>query len=186
MNGNGLKTSLFSEIEDEQLGSLFEAACRSLLAKEAAEYRNHQYRLKDEYCPFIHVLNDADYTVKLSKFDEQAKEQNISCHVSKFGTYSHELLFDEQVHRIKKMDSTNGVLSKTYEFLNVIDAEDHKESMITLTSTEFEWLLEGASDTPAYLKEFLDKHDHQEDVTRFVNDLALRKRKNGYADAAGL
>lgn len=175
--GMALKQAYFPEIEDEQLGALFEAACRSLLAKDAAEYRNHQYRLKDEYCPFIHVLNDADYTVKLSKFDEQGKEQNISCHVSKFGTYSHELLFDEQVHRIKKMDSTNGLLSKTSEFLNIIDAEDHKESLISLTSTEFELLLEGASDTPTHLKEFLDKHDHQEDVTRFVNDLALRKGK---------
>ncbi|MCY9375339.1 hypothetical protein MOF34_09370 [Bacillus sp. T17B1] len=175
--GMALKQAYFPEIEDEQLGALFEAACRSLLAKDAAEYRNHQYRLKDEYCPFIHVLNDADYTVKLSKFDEQGQEQNVSCHVSKFGTYSHELLFDEQVHSIKKMDSSDGLLSKTSEFLNIIDAEDNIESIITLTSTEFELLLEGASDTPTHLKEFLVKHEHQEDITRFVNDLASRKGK---------
>ncbi|NEU03026.1 hypothetical protein G3563_29135, partial [Escherichia coli] len=50
-------------------------------------------------------------------------------------------------------------------------------SIVTLTSNEFEKLLEGASDNPSYLKEFLEKHDHQEDVTRFANDLALRKGK---------
>ncbi|AKE22650.1 MULTISPECIES: hypothetical protein [Bacillus] len=175
--GMALKQAYFPEIEDEQLGALFEAACRSLLAKDAAEYRNHQYRLKDEYCPFIHVLNDADYTVKLSKFNGQGAEQNVSCHVSKFGTYSHELLFDEQVHRITKMESSEGLLAKTDEFLHIIDTEDKRESIVTLTSNEFEKLLEGASDNPSYLKEFLEKHDHQEDVTRFTNDLALRKGK---------
>ncbi|MFJ9291526.1 hypothetical protein [Bacillus halotolerans] len=175
--GMSLKQAYFPEIEDEQLGFLFEAACRSLLAKDAAEYRNHQYRLKDEYCPFIHVLNDADYTVKLSKFDEQGSERNVSCHVSKFGTYSHELLFDEQVHSIKKMESSDGLLTKTAEFLNIIDTEDNSESILTVTSKEFEALLEGASETPSYLKEFLGKHDYQEDITRFINDLSLRKGK---------
>ncbi|KAF1679016.1 hypothetical protein AAGG74_22255 [Bacillus mexicanus] len=175
--GMALKQAYFPEIEDEQLGTLFEAACRSLLAKDAAEFRNHQYRLKDEYCPFIHVLNDADYTVKLSKFNEQAKEQNVSCHISKFGTYSHELLFDEQIHRITKLESNEGLLTKTNEFLHLVETENKGESLLSLTSNEFEKLLEGASDSPSYLKEFLEKHDHQEDVTRFINDLALRKGK---------
>lgn len=175
--GMSLKQAYFPDIEDEQLGFLFEAACRSLLAKDAVEYRNHQYRLKDEYCPFIHVLNDADYTVKLSKFDEQGSERNVSCHVSKFGTYSHELLFDEQVHSIKKIESSDGLLTKTAEFFNIIDTGDKSESILTLTSNEFEKLLEGASETPSYLNEFLEKHDYQEDITRFINDLALRKGK---------
>ncbi|MEG7283505.1 hypothetical protein [Bacillus sp. 0909A] len=175
--GMSLKQAYFPDIEDEQLGFLFEAACRSLLAKDAVEYRNHQYRLKDEYCPFIHVLNDADYTVKLSKFDEQGSERNVSCHVSKFGTYSHELLFDEQVHSIKKIESSDGLLTKTAEFFNIIDTGDKSESILTLTSNEFEILLEGASETPSYLKEILEKHDYQEDITRFINDLALRKGK---------
>ncbi|NTU27465.1 hypothetical protein HPX95_14965 [Bacillus tequilensis] len=175
--GMALKQAYFPEIEDEQLGALFEAACRSLLAKDAAEFRNHQYRLKDEYCPFIHVLNDADYTVKLSKFDEQGAEQNVSCHVSKFGTYSHELLFDEQVHRVTKLESAEGLLTKTDEFLHIAETENNSDLLLRLTSNEFEKLLEGASDTPSSLKEFLEKHDQQEDVTRFVNDLALRKGK---------
>ncbi|MDR4434909.1 hypothetical protein [Bacillus tequilensis] len=175
--GMALKQAYFPEIEDEQLGALFEAACRSLLAKDAAEFRNHQYRLKDEYCPFIHVLNDADYTVKLSKFDEQDAELNVSCHVSKFGTYSHELLFDEQVHRVTKLESAEGLLMKTDEFLHIAETENNSDLLLRLTSNEFEKLLEGASDTPSSLKAFLEKHDHQEDVTRFVNDLALRKGK---------
>ncbi|MEC0571052.1 hypothetical protein P8848_15030 [Bacillus spizizenii] len=175
--GMALKQAYFPEIEDEQLGALFEAACRSLLAKDAAEFRNHQYRLKDEYCPFIHVLNDADYTVKLSKFNGQGAERNVSCHLSKFGTYSHELLFDEQVHRITKLESNEGLLTKTDEFLHIVEEENNRGLLLRLTSNEFEKLLEGASDNPSYLKEFLEKHDHQEDVTRFVNDLALRKGK---------
>lgn len=154
--GMALKQAYFPEIEDEQLGALFEAACRSLLAKDAAEFRNHQYRLKDEYCPFIHVLNDADYTVKLSKFNGQGAERNVSCHLSKFGTYSHELLFDEQVHRITKLESNEGLLTKTDEFLHIVEEENNRGLLLRLTSNEFEKLLEGASDNPSYLKEFLE------------------------------
>lgn len=114
--GMALKQAYFPEIEDEQLGALFEAACRSLLAKDAAEYRNHQYRLKDEYCPFIHVLNDADYTVKLSKFNGQGAEQNVSCHVSKFGTYSHELLLMNKSIALQKWNQVKGYLLRQMSF----------------------------------------------------------------------
>lgn len=79
------------------------------------------------------------------------------CHLSKFGTYSHELLFDEQVHRITKLESNEGLLTKTDEFLHIVEEENNRGLLLRLTSNEFEKLLEGASDNPSYLKEFLGK-----------------------------
>ncbi|MCY8826385.1 hypothetical protein [Bacillus atrophaeus] len=176
--GMAMKQNYFPDMEDEQLGFLFEGACRSLLAKEVAEYRNHQYRLKEEYRPFIHVLNDADYTVKMSKFDEQnGNELNFSCHVSKSGIYSHEVIHEQQVHRIMTIASKEELYAKASEFLHIIESVEQSGPVLTLTSEEFEQLLEGVSENQSRMMEFLDKHGNREGVSQFVQDLSLRKGK---------
>ncbi|MGE6630530.1 hypothetical protein [Bacillus sp. NPDC077027] len=174
--GMSLKEAYFPDLEDEKLGFLFEIACRSLLAKEVLEFRDRQYRYKPTFRHFIQAMNDAEYTVKASKFGSEGEEEAVSFHVTRANVYCHEMLYDKQVHRIQKIQGINTIYNKVHAFLHM-HVSTKRSVILSLNADEFEALLEGASEKPEALHSFLEKHKDQEKVKQFARDLWKRKGK---------
>ncbi|MEI4789704.1 hypothetical protein WAX46_05025 [Bacillus sp. FJAT-53060] len=174
--GMSLKEAYYPEVEDERLGFLFEIACRSLLAKGVLEFRNRQYRYKEEYRHFIQAMNDASHTVKASTFGEIDEGFSTSFHTTKAGVYAHQTLYDQQVHQIQKLKDDQQAEEQVTTFLN-IQMSDQRLSVITLQAEEFETLLEPASEAKdewlSFLK--LNKAEDPELVRTFVLDVRARK-----------
>ncbi|PCK18908.1 hypothetical protein CEY02_17940 [Bacillus pumilus] len=174
--GMSLKEAYYPEVEDERLGFLFEIACRSLLAKGVLEFRNRQYRYKEEYRHFIQAMNDASHTVKASTFGEIDEEVSTSFHTTQAGVYAHQTLYDQQVHQIQKLKDDQQAEKQVITFLN-IQLSDQRTPVITLQAEEFETLLEQASEAKDEWLSFLNKAEDQELVRAFALDVRARKGK---------
>ncbi|OLP66971.1 hypothetical protein BACPU_03300 [Bacillus pumilus] len=174
--GMSLKEAYYPALEDERLGFLFEIACRSLLAKDVLEFRNKQYRYKADYRHFIQAMNDASHTIKASTFGQADEEVSTSFHSTQGGVYAHQTLYDQQVHRIRRLEDEQQVDEQVTAFLNIQMSGEHTP-VITLHADEFEIILEQASKAKDEQLPFLSKAVNQELMRAFVVDVWERKGK---------
>ncbi|KAA6447350.1 hypothetical protein [Bacillus swezeyi] len=174
--GMSLKQAYFPDMTEEQLEFIFEISCRSLLAKDVLEYKAHQYKLKEPCKPFIQALNDAEYTIKASKFSGEA-EESVSYHVASQGLFAHQLIHEQQVHHISSLSSKEDILEQTVQFLNIKEAQEAKGTVLTLQNDQFEQLLKGASEDQALADEYLVKYADHPQASSFIQDLVLRQGK---------
>ncbi|MEC1259066.1 hypothetical protein P9D34_01150 [Bacillus swezeyi] len=174
--GMSLKQAYFPDMTEEQLEFMFEISCRSLLAKDVLEYKAHQYKLKEPCKPFIQALNDADYTIKASKFSDEA-EESVSYHVASQGLFAHQLIHEQQVHHISSLSSKEDILEQTVQFLNIKEEQEAKGTVLTLQNDQFEQLLKGASEERLLADEFLVKYADHPHAKAFIQDLVFRQGK---------
>ncbi|MPQ23633.1 hypothetical protein [Bacillus paralicheniformis] len=174
--GMSLKQAYFPDMTEEQLEFLFEISCRSLLAKDVLEYKAHQYKLKERFKPFIQALNDAEYTVKATKFSGEM-EESVSYHIASQGLFAHQLIHGQQVHQICSLSSKEDIQKRAAHFLNIKEPQEPKGTVWTLQNEEFEQLLKGASEDKALADEYLNKYADQPQVASFIQDLVLRQGK---------
>ncbi|MFN2744802.1 MULTISPECIES: hypothetical protein [Bacillus] len=174
--GMSLKQAYFPEMTEEQLELMFEFSCRSLLAKDVLEYKEHQYKLKEPCKPFIQALNDAAFTIKVAKFAGDA-EASVSYHAAADGFFAHELKHEQQVHQIRSLASKEEVLEQAVQFLNIKEKQGEKGAALTLQNDEFEQLLKGASEERSLADEYLDKYANHPQAASFMKDLVIRQGK---------
>ncbi|MDA1476854.1 hypothetical protein [Bacillus changyiensis] len=171
--GISLKQAYFPEMTEDQLESVFEISCRSLLAKDVLEYKNHQYRLREMFKPFIQVMNHADYTVKVAKFTDEG-EESISYHMASSGIFAHSLSYNQQVHQISFLQSREEVMDLIVQFLNI--KEKSEQATFTLQQDQFEQLLKEASEeqVDGGIVKWENKNPH---AARLFQDLVSRQGK---------
>ncbi|KAF0821943.1 hypothetical protein V7200_07970 [Cytobacillus firmus] len=178
--GISLKETYFPALQDSELKLMLEFAARSLLAKDMAEDFNNQYKLKEEYTPFIHILNSAEKTVKASRFNlELEVEESISFHFKEGDIFFHRLLHDHQVHLISKYPEKM-VASSLIDFFHFNTIDKKSDVLFKLKSDEFEELLEDMSlsnlISEAPLQKWESKIQHSLSL-KFLEDISRRKGK---------
>ncbi|NPC94633.1 hypothetical protein HOO54_20985 [Bacillus sp. WMMC1349] len=173
--GMSLKQAYFPEMTEKQLESVFEISCRSLLAKDVLEYKNHQYQLKETFRPFIQVMNHADYTVKAAKFTDKG-EESISYHIAASGVFAHSLCYDQQVHQISCLSSREEVIDLIVQFLTI--KERSEKITFTLQHDQFEQLLKEASEEQVTVDDALVKWENKNPhAASLFQDLVSRQGK---------
>ena len=143
--GIALKETYYPDLDDTELQFLLEVATRSLLAKDLLVEEAHRYKLKKDYKNFIHVLNNAERSIKASKFTQNlSEEESITIHYLNNEAYLHFLQYDHQVHSISAI-KTEQVMGKISEFFNSPSLETNEKIIFQISDDEFENLLEEAS-----------------------------------------
>lgn len=172
--GIALKETFYPSLDDTELQFLLEVATRSLLAKELLVEEAHQYKLKTEYKKFIHVLNNAERSIKASKFTQDlSKEESITIHFLNNEAYLHYLKYDYQVHSISAV-KTEQVIEKVTEFFAFPSLETTKKMLFQISDDEFENILEEAS-TGSSIKPVISQLNSE--YEEFQHDVKNRKGK---------
>lgn len=179
--GISLKETYFPALQDSELKLMLEFASRSLLAKNMAKEVNRQYKLKEEYIPFIQILSSAEKTVKASKFNVGLEgEDSISFHFKNEEIYFHRLLHDHQVHCIAKLDEENEILSIINEFFNFNTLLKQSEVLFKMKNDEFEEFLNEVSQSDSMKESLISKWNNRlqgQNTNEFIEDISKRSGK---------
>lgn len=178
--GISMKETYFPSLQDSELKLMLEFAARSMLAKNMVHEVNNQYKLKEEYAPFIHILSFAERTIKASKFDlERDGEESISFHLRNGEIYIHRLLHDHQVHYVSKIPEKQFIIS-IKEFFQFNKMDNKSEILYTIKNEEFEELLEDMSTSSSPTQLTIQKWIPRMQASfalEFLEDIANRKGK---------
>ncbi|WP_243290989.1 hypothetical protein [Bacillus sp. FJAT-47783] len=177
--GVSLKETYFPNLKDYELRFMLEMAARSLLAKNMVEEAHHQYKLKDEVKPYIHALNDANRTIKASKFFGNLEdEQSITFHTTDQNLFMHQLLHDHQIHQVGKI-SKEKTRFMIYDFFQFDSLKKECEESFTMKNEEYEKLLEKVSqdETQCSLEQIDTNLKGNPLFEAFLDDLSVRKGK---------
>ncbi|MGE8079785.1 hypothetical protein [Peribacillus loiseleuriae] len=181
--GISIKEAYFPAMNDSELKLMLEIASRSLLAKDMVEEVSNQYKLKEKYTSFIHILNDAESTVKTSKFDVRLQaEDSISFHFKNGEVYLHKLLHDHQVHYLSKLSKEN-MFSMVSEFFAFNPLQVESEVLFTLKSEEFDELLEDVSQMDTLSEKTIQKWVNKSENPNMVELLNDLSKRNGKMDS---
>ncbi|MDF2035564.1 hypothetical protein P2R12_01030 [Cytobacillus oceanisediminis] len=178
--GISLKETYFPALEDSELKLMLEFASRSLLAKNMAKEVNKQYKLKEEFTPFIQILSSAEKTVKASKFNlDLGGEDSISFHFINDEIYFHRLLHDHQVHSIAKLNEEE-ILPIIIEFFNFNTLFKQSEVLFKLKNDDFEEFLNDVSQSDSIQESLISKWSNRlqsNNTNEFIEDISKRSGK---------
>jgi hypothetical protein len=171
--GLEMKKHFFPEMDDNQLEFMFQVTCRSLLAKDLVEFKNHVYKVKEEFIQYIQVLNNAEFTVRASRHMKLVEnETSLSVHYTKDGYYLHQIIHDQQVHQINRIESSDEVIIELKRFFNLGQLSDESDSLVVMPNEDFELLLKGANENEKLVWEILNKYNCKNELTtEFARDL---------------
>jgi len=176
--GISIKEAYFPNLQDSELKLMLEFAARSLLAKDMVKEVNNQYKLKDEWTSFIHILAYAEKTVKASKFDSALnEEESISFHFRSGEVYLHKLLHDHQVHYISKLPAEE-IISNLSKYFNFSSLAKQSEVLFNLKNDEFEEFLEDMSQSDSLSESIVQKwisRMQSSNVVELLEDISKRK-----------
>ncbi|WP_110926232.1 hypothetical protein [Bacillus massiliglaciei] len=180
--GLGLKQMYFPEMPDEQLEFAFQAACRSLLAKEMVEFREKTYKLKEGYKSYIHAMHNASYTAQAAKLDlETGTEEQLSFHFTEDGTFMHQLLHDGQVHQITKLLTKSETVIPIRKFFGFQELlPESSPALFVMENEDFEKLLTGVTENELLIHQVLQQVNADSEASAFIEDL---KARNGMMDS---
>lgn len=177
-NGVSLKEAYFPNLNDEELNLVFQVACRSLLAKDMVELRENQYRLKEEFKPYIHVLNFSPHHLKASKILEDGEQETINFYFKNDVMYIHSFLHNQQVFRLTKTEDLYAVPNLEAFFNMPALPEQMGEELFICTGDQFEILLAGIiENNNTRVEEFLAAVGRSGKVLTFIEDLKRKKGK---------
>jgi len=178
--GISLKETYFPALEDSELKLMLEFASRSLLAKNMAKEVNKQYKLKEEFTPFIQILSSAEKTVKASKFNlDLGGEDSISFHFINDEIYFHRLLHDHQVHSITKLNEEE-ILPIINEFFDFNTLLKQSEVLFKLKNDDFEEFLNDVSQSDSIQESLISKWSNRlqsHNTNEFIEDISKRSGK---------
>ncbi|GHH99838.1 hypothetical protein [Neobacillus kokaensis] len=143
--GNALKQVYFGDLDDEKMDLLLQISCRSLLAKNLLDYKNHKFTLTDNLAKIIAILNYSEQSIKLSRHSAEQSEETYSFHFGEGRIIKHTLHFDEQVHMFTTVTSEE-VSCMISDFYRIGKGEEADNTTISITQEEFEELLSALND----------------------------------------
>lgn len=138
--GNALKQVYFGELDDEKMDLLLQVTCRSLLARNLLDYKNHKFSLVEDLASFIAVLNYSEQSIKASRHSVDGAEESLSFHFRDDKIIKQSLHYDEQVHRFTSI-TLQEASQMVAEFYRVETGQENTEIAVSITQGEFEELL---------------------------------------------
>lgn len=138
--GNGLKQVYLQEATEEQLDMLLQAACRSLLAKDAVIYRNHRFVLQPVLAKVIDALHYSQFSLKASKHSQDGGEDAVSYHISEDMIVEHLLLYEGQIHRFQLL-RIETIVNAVCDFFEIAIENETNVPALQMEPAEFERII---------------------------------------------